>query len=59
MRLEGLDDALSVIAAMDVGRDTLVPHLPRVFNSGCEVGTDLIVNVVPMEITYMDTEDEY
>jgi hypothetical protein len=41
--LEGLDGALSGIAAMDVGRDKLVLHFPIVFNIGLEFGADLIV----------------
>jgi hypothetical protein len=38
-----LDGLFGGIAAMDVGRDTLVLCVPCVFNGGFEVDTDLIV----------------
>jgi hypothetical protein len=49
--LEGLNDTLGSIATMDIWRDKLVMHFPRILNGGPEFGAtsvveDLLINVV-------------
>ncbi len=54
MGLEGLDGTLGGIVAMDVWRDKLVLHFPRVFNGGLKFGTDCVV--MDLEINVVATD---